>query len=123
MSKRYFNSDPYPLPQGDTKPSYIFTINDSTGSPADFSSYPSLIVRARFREQGATLSLAVITCTVVNATIGKFKIATWPAAVAAADEGIHELEIEVDYQGDLTEIQTVYNWVKFDVLEQFGETS
>lgn len=123
MRERYFNEDPYPLIQGDNFPPYVFTIQDSTGQVADFSSYDSLIVRARFREQGDPLSLAVIICTAVDKAIGQFKIDSWPAAVAAAEEGTHELEIEVDYLGDGTQIQTVYDIVNFKVFEQFGDTA
>jgi hypothetical protein len=123
VQERYFNEDPYPLIQGDTFPPYVFTIQDSTGQPADFSSYGSLVIRARFREQGSALSLAVITCSVVDAAIGQFMIGSWPAAVAAAEEGKHELEIEVDYLGDGTQMQTVYHIVQFKVHEQFGDTA
>jgi hypothetical protein len=123
VQERYFNDDPYPLIQGDNFPPYVFTIRDSTGQAADFSSYGSLVVRARFREQGYPLSLAVITCSDVDKAIGQFMIDSWPEAVAAAEEGIHELEIEVDYLGDESRIQTVYDIVKFKVFEQFGDTA
>ncbi|MCG7931980.1 MAG: hypothetical protein N0E44_18260 [Candidatus Thiodiazotropha lotti] len=123
MHDRYFNDDPYPLIQGDNYPPYVFTIHDSLGQPADFSGYSSLVVRARFREQGGDLSLAVITCTAVDKSIGQFRIDSWPAAVAAAEEGTHELEIEVDYLGDSSQVQTVYDIVKFKVFEQFGDTA
>jgi hypothetical protein len=59
----------------------------------------------------------------VDKAIGQFMINAWPAAVAAAEEGAHELEIEVDYLGDGTQIQTVYDIVKFKVFEQFGDTA
>jgi len=123
MSKRYFNDTAYPFIQGNTRPTYTFTIYDSTGAPANFSSFPSIVVTARFREEGATTSLAVITCDEVNKAIGKFKITTWPAAVAAANEGVHELEIEVDYAGDDTLVERVYHLVKFKVYEKFGDTA
>ena len=120
MARRYFNTEAYELVQGDTLPAYIFSIY-SNGEPADFSSYGSLVVTARFREKGATTSLAEIVCDEVNASIGQFKITLWPAAVSAAEEGKHELEIEVDYLGDGTQVQTVTDLVLFKVLEQFGD--
>lgn len=123
MANRYFNDTAYPFILGDTKPSYTFSIYNSTGVPADLSSFPSLVVYARVREQGSATSLAKITCTAVNAAIGKYRIDNWPAAVGDAEEGIHELEIEVDFLGDATSIQTVYHLVKFDMIEQFGEVS
>jgi len=120
MARRYFNTEAYELVQGDTLPAYIFSIY-SNGEPADFSSYGSLVVTARFREKGATTSLAEIVCDEVNASVGQFKITLWPAAVSAAEEGKHELEIEVDYLGDGTQVQTVTDLVLFKVLEQFGD--
>lgn len=123
MANRYYNSTAYPFVKGDRKPSYTFSIYNYTGGPANLSSYPSLIVHARFREQGSSTSLANITCTAVNAAIGQYRIDTWPTTVAAASEGIHELEIEVDFNGDGTVTQTVYHLIKFNVLEQFGATS
>ena len=122
MSHRYFNEEAYPFIQGDTFPSFIFTINDSSGAPADFSSYPSIIVQARFREKNAALSLAVITCAEVDSAIGQFRISSWPATVTNAETGKHELEIQVDYLGDGTQVQTVYTLVEFKVFEQFGDT-
>lgn len=123
MPSRYFNEDAYPFIQGDNLPSYVFSIYDSDNLPADLSGYPSLIVTAKFREKNAAASLAQITCTEVDASIGQFKITSWPSAVSSASEGKHELEIQLDYQGDGTEIQTVYNLVQFDVVEQFGDVS
>ncbi len=122
MGKQYFNSDEYIFTQNDTLPAYVFTLY-SNGSAVDLSGYPAIVVKARFREKGAALSLAVITCTVVNATIGQFQIANWPAAVSAAETGRHELEIEVDYLGDATQVQTCTNLVLFKVLEEFGDTA
>jgi len=123
MSNRYFNSEAYPFFVGDTKPTYIFTIYNTLNQPADFSSFPNIIVKARFREKGSSTSLAVITCETVSLAAGKFKITTWPSEVAAAEEGIHELEIEIDYKGDGTEIQTVFSLIKFKVYEEFGDES
>ncbi len=120
MSRSYFNDDAYEFVQGDTLPAYVFSIF-SNGSAADLSGYLSIIVKARFREKGASTSLAVITCTEVDASIGQFSIDIWPAAVAAASTGKHELEIEVDYLGDGTQVQTTTNLVLFKVLEQFGD--
>lgn len=122
MGKEYFNSEEYLLTQNDTLPAYVFSLF-SNGSAADLSGYPAIVVKARFREKGSATSLAVITCTTVNATIGQFQIALWPAAVAAAETGTHELEIEVDYLGDATQVQTCTNLVKFKVLEEFGATA
>jgi len=120
MSHRYFNEEAYPLIQGDTLPAYVFSIYDSNGAPANLSAYSALVVTARFRESGSATSLAVITCTEVNASIGQFKIDAWPSAVSSASEGKHELEFQVDYLGDATSIQTVYTLVQFKVFEQFG---
>lgn len=123
MGRRYFNgTDAYELVQGDTLPAYIFTIY-SNGVPANFSSYGSLIVTARFREKGSETSLAEIVCDEVDASIGQFKITLWPAAVSDAETGKHELEIEVDYLGDGTQVQTVTDLVLFNMLEQFGATA
>lgn len=120
MNERYFNDDAYPLIQGDTFPSYVFSIYDSTGAAVDLSAYGSLVVTAKFREEDAAASLAAITCTAVDKSIGQFKIASWPAAVGSASEGTHELEIELDYLGDATQVQTVYHLIQFEVIEQFG---
>ncbi len=120
MANRYYNSTAYPFVIGDRKPSYTFSIYNYTGGPANLSSYPSLIVYARFRAQGVTTSIAKITCTAVNAAVGQYRIDTWPTTVAAASEGIHELEIEVDFLGDATITQTIYQLIKFNVIEQFG---
>lgn len=118
--ERYFNTEPYPLIKGDTNPPYVFSIYDSDGAPADLSSYGSLVVTGRVREEGSATSLAAITCTAVDASIGQFKVPAWPSAVTSADEGILELEIELDYLGDATQVQTVYNLVQFRLYEQFG---
>lgn len=121
MPNRYFNNVAYPFIQGDTLPAYVFSLKNANGTVVDLSAYPALIVYARFREQGSSDSLAKITCTEIDASIGKYRIDSWPSAVAAAEEGLHELEIEIDYLGDATVIQTVYHLVKFKVIEQFGE--
>lgn len=120
-SRRYYNDDPYPFISGDTWPSLIFQVGTSTGAPADFTSYPNMVVTARFREKGASTSLAEITCSHVDRTIGQFRISLWPEAVSGAEEGTHELEIECDLAGDGVTVQTVFNLVKFRVYEQFGD--
>lgn len=117
---RSFNPNPYPLVQSDTRPPVTIQIGDSTGQAADFSFYPSIVVRGYWREKDASSITATITLTTVDATVGQFMISTWPAASLGVDEGRYELEIEVDYQGDGTVKETVFDTVQFRVYEDFA---
>jgi hypothetical protein len=118
--KRDFNPQPYPLVQSDTRPPITIQIGDSTGAAADFSAYPSIVVRGYWRERNASSITATITLSTVDATVGQFKIDSWSATALGVDEGRYEIEIEIDYQGDGSVVETVFDTIQFKVWEDFS---
>ena len=120
MTTRAFNSSPYPLIQGDTRPPLTLQIGDSTGAAADFSRFASLVVTAHWREKDAAAVTASIVMSAVDASAGQYRIDAWPTAALAGDEGRYELEIEVDYLGDGTSVETVFDTVQFKLHEDFA---
>ena len=113
---------------GDTLPELTFTLKDSntaasgqtldtedssTWAPIDFSSG---VVKLRIRQVGTTTVSSTITLSLSSPTNGQcncaFPTGTWTSA------GTFEGEIEFK-KADATRIQTVQDFVKFQVREDF----
>ncbi len=123
-------SDTIKLVVGDTLPELSFTLKDSntaaSGKTLDSEdsttwapvSLANSVVKLRIREVGNTTVLSTITCTVTDATNGictlTFPSGTWTTA------GTFEGEIEQTItSGGSTNVQTVQDFIKFKVRDDF----
>ena len=120
-------SDTIKLVVGDTLPELQFTLKDSntaaSGQTLDSENSDTWTVvnltgdtvKLRIREVGKTTVLSTITATVTNASAGEcsiiFPTDTWTAA------GTFEGEIEMTTSAG--KIQTVQDFVKFKVRDDF----
>lgn len=122
-------SDTIKLVVGDTLPELTFTLKDSntaasgktldpedstTWGPVDLS---NSTVKLRIREVGKTTVLSTITATITDATNGvcglTFPSGTWTTA------GTFEGEIEQTITGAGAGVQTVQDFIKFKVRNDF----
>jgi len=122
-------SDTIKLVVGDTLPELVFTLKDSntaaagktldeedstTWAPIDLS---GATVKLRIREVGNTTVLSTITATITDASNGvcalTFPAGTWTTA------GTFEGEIEQTITGAGSGIQTVQDFIKFKVRDDF----
>jgi hypothetical protein len=113
------------LIQGDAGPDIRFTINDAnTGEPDDPETWdpidlsPALTTASvKFRKRGETALLDTVAATIVgDGTEGKITVIP-SAAVMAADTGIIDLEITIDFNGSP---QTVQTPLRISLGTQFG---
>jgi hypothetical protein len=104
------------LVQGDTRPSLVTTLTDSTTGAA--INITGATVRLKFRAVGATTLKSTLTGTVTNGAAGTvvFDWSDDPTSLDG-DPGDYEGEIEVTF-ADST-IQTVYDLLKFKLRQDF----
>ncbi len=110
-------SDVIKLVQGDTLPEIFLTLtNETTGAAIDVSG-ASISVAVKFRLAGATTTLSTIPCTKIDAVNGIVSFDFGNGELVGVDPGMYEGEIGVTFG---TEIQTVYDLLRFRVREQFA---
>jgi hypothetical protein len=104
------------LVQGDTRPSLVTTLTDST--TGDAINITGATVRLKFRAAGATTLQATIVGTVTDGAAGTvvFDWSDEPTSLDGAP-GDYEGEIEITF-ADST-IQTVYDLLKFKLRQDF----
>jgi hypothetical protein len=104
------------LVQGDTRPALVCTItDDTTNAPIDIT---GATVVLKFRVAGATTLTATVTGSVTNGAAGQvvFYPASAPEMLQGAP-GDYEGEIEITFSD--SQIQTVYDTLRFKVREDF----
>ena len=104
------------LVQGDTRPAIVCSLTDET-TGAVISLIDANVV-LKFRAVGATELTATINGTVTDGANGK--VAFYPAsspAMLAGEPGDYEGEIEITFSD--SQVQTVYDLLKFKVREDF----
>ena len=118
---RYYNKIGYPLMQGDTRPPWTIGFTRINGTPLDFSRHSNLVVRGYWRAKGSSTVVSTITLSAVNASIGQYRIDSWPAAATAGSVGDYELEIEFDYDGSGTGgVETSWSLIKGKLYSDFN---
>ncbi len=104
------------LVQGDTRPALTCTItDDTTGAAVDISGATIVL---KFRAAGATTLTATVSGTVSNGPAGQ--VVFYPASspeMLQGEPGDYEGEIEITYAD--SQVQTVYDLLKFKVREDF----
>lgn len=104
------------LVQGDTRPALTCTItDDTTGAAVDISGATIVL---KFRAAGATTLTATVSGTVSNGPAGQ--VVFFPASspeMLQGEPGDYEGEIEITYAD--SQVQTVYDLLKFKVREDF----
>lgn len=109
-------SEKIKLVQGDTRPALTCTItDDTTGAAVDISGATIVL---KFRAAGATTLTATVSGTVSNGPAGQ--VVFFPASspeMLQGEPGDYEGEIEITYAD--SQVQTVYDLLKFKVREDF----
>ena len=104
------------LVRNDTRPALVCTITDeTTGSAINIT---GATVRLKFRAAGAETLTATVTGTVTDGVAGE--VAFYPASapeMLAGAAGDYEGEIEITFAD--TQIQTVYDLLKFKIRQDF----
>lgn len=104
------------LVQGDTRPALTCTItDDTTGAAVDISGATIVL---KFRAAGATTLTATVNGTVSDGPAGQ--VVFYPASspeMLQGEPGDYEGEIEITYAD--SQVQTVYDLLKFKVREDF----
>jgi hypothetical protein len=109
-------TDKIKLVQGDTRPALVCTItDDTTNTPVNIA---GATVVLKFRLAGATTLTATVTGAVTNGAAGQ--VAFYPASAPEMLQGApgdYEGEIEITFPD--SQIQTVYDTLRFKVREDF----
>ncbi len=107
---------------GDRNPSWIIQLQDeNTGEAVDLTD-PNLLVKVRFRANGAAATLWEATCTKVTGgeTAGQAQL-DWAADALEYDEGYYELEV---YLVDASsKRETCFRKVRIRLRERFADAS
>lgn len=104
------------LVQGDTRPAIVCTITDeNTGEAINIT---GATPRLKFRAAGESQVIATVTGSVIDGQAGRcvFHPASAPEMLQV-DAGDYEGEIEITFPD--TQIQTVFDLLKFKVREDF----
>jgi|TARA_R100000479_G_scaffold174300_1_gene122242 hypothetical protein len=103
------------LVKGDELPQIVLTLTDDTAnSPLDLS-LASTSVSIKFRKRGSTTTLSTINTVKDGAGTNGKVIFNFAGGVLDVDPGEYEGEIVIDYSGNGTNVQTVYEVLKFRV--------
>jgi hypothetical protein len=103
------------LVQGDNRPYIKVTLTNADGTAVDVSS-ASTVVQLFFRAAGTSSILSTITCTKPNGGSDGVVQFNFPSATLNVTPGSYEGEIQITFG---TEVQTVYDTLKFYVRQQF----
>lgn len=110
-------ADKIKLVQGDTRPYIRVALKDLDGIPIDVS---LATVRFKFRAAGSTATLFVEECSKPNGGTDGVVLFSFPPNGLNVSPGPYEGEIEISYSA--TDVQTVYDLLKFSVRAQFANT-
>ena len=109
-------SEKIKLVQGDTRPALVCAItDDTTGAVVNIT---GATVVLKFRAAGATTLTATVPGTVTNGAAGQ--VVFYPASapeMLQGEPGDYEGEIEITFAD--TQVQTVYDLLRFKVREDF----
>jgi hypothetical protein len=109
-------ADKIKLVQGDTRPAIVCTLTDeATGAAIGLT---GATVRLKLRALGSTTLTATVVGSVTNAAGGV--VAFFPASapeMLLGEPGDYEGEIEITFSD--SQVQTVYDLLKFKVREDF----
>jgi hypothetical protein len=108
-------ADKIKLVQGDTRPYVRVALKDLDGIPIDVS---TATVRFKFRAAGSTTTLFVEDCSKPQGGTDGVVLFNFPPGSLSVPPGPYEGEIEIAYSA--TDIQTVYDLLKFSVRAQFS---
>lgn len=109
-------TDVIKLVAGDGRPVVRLTLTDeTTGDPIDVSGV-NTTVSVAFRERGTVITLATITCTVLDGTNGIVSFDFTGGTLDSLAAGEYEGEIIIDFDGDT---HTLYDLLKFRLRERF----
>jgi hypothetical protein len=106
--------DQIKLVSGDNRPYIRLTLNDINGSPINLS---GATVNVYFRAAGTTAILATLACTLVSGGTGGQCTFNFPGTALNVPAGQYEGEITISFG---SEVQTVYDVLKFYVRSQFA---
>lgn len=110
------NTEKIRLVRNDTRPALVVTLTDeTTNSAIDIS---GATVRLKFRAAGATTLTATVVGAVTDGPNGV--VVFYPASapeMLAGEAGDYEGEIEVTFAD--SQIQTVYDLMKFKIRQDF----
>lgn len=109
-------SEKIKLVAGDTRPYIKVTLKDADGTAINVSGSTS--VYFKFRASGSTTTLFTVTCTKPNGGADGVIAFNFPVGGLNVSAGQYEGEIEVAFTP--TDIQTVYELIKFTVRDQFN---
>lgn len=107
-------SDKIKLVQGDNRPYITLTLTDADGTAIDLF---GATVRVYFRAVGTTTVLATIPCTLVSGGSTGKVVFNFPGTTLDVPAGLYEGEVSISFG---SEVQTVYDVLKFQVREQFA---
>lgn len=104
------------LVRKDNRPEITLTITDqSTNLPMNLA---GATVVVKFRKAGTTTTLATLACTnVTDGTDGKTRF-KFTGAALDVEAGNYEGEVEITYPD--SDVQTVYEVLKFRLREEFA---
>ena len=103
------------LVQGDNRPYIKMTLTNADGTVVDVSS-ASTVVQVLFRQAGTSAILSTLTCTKPNGGADGVVQFNFPTTTLDVTPGSYEGEIQITFG---SEIQTVYDTLKFYVRQQF----
>jgi hypothetical protein len=108
-------SDKIKLVSGDNRPYITLTLTDADGSTINLSGATVVVF---FRATGTTAVLATIPCTLVSGgTTGKVSF-NFPGTTLNVPAGLYEGEVSITFGA--SDVQTIYDTLKFQVREQFA---
>lgn len=107
-------SEKIKLVAGDTRPYVKVILKDVDGNVINVS---GATVRFKFRQSGSTTTLFTVTCSLPNGGTDGLVTFNFPVGGLNVSAGQYEGEIEISYTA--TDIQTVYDLLKFTVRDQF----
>lgn len=102
------------LVQGDTRPYIKLTLKDVDGTPINVS---GATVNFKFRQSGSTSTLFTVVCSQPNGGTDGVVVFNFPVGGLNVDPGAYEGEVEIHFTE--TDVQTVYDLLKFSVRGQF----
>ena len=108
-------SDKIKLVQGDNRPFIKLTLLDADGTAINLS---GSTVNVYFREAGTTTVLSTLPCTLINGGTGGQCSFNFPGTALNVDPGPYEGEISISFA--TSDVQTVYDVLKFQVRAQFA---
>jgi hypothetical protein len=108
-------TDRIKLVQGDNRPYITLTLTDADGTAINLSGSTVVVY---FRAAGSSTVLATIPCTLVSGgTTGKV-IFNFPGTTLNVTPGYYEGEVSITFGA--SDVQTIYDTLKFQVRGQFA---